>query len=96
MKIIILNLPFILYVLTGYLFAQLVLPTEMAFIKAFMASGMVLHGLYLGLRILAAPVILPRIQNTVKENYPRLTKRDGWINLALGVSTWMLSFLVLN
>jgi len=94
--IFLLNGTFILYVFSGYLICQMLLSSEMDFIKKFLALAMVLHLLYLGVRILLTPLILPRIQERMTGDFPKITKRCSRFSMILGSASWVLSFLILN
>ena len=95
-KIFLLNGPFIIYGLRGILFFRFSLPVEMNFIKNFITLTMILHWLYLGLRILLVPIILPQIQKRMISGYPQVSKSDGIYSILLGSAAWLASLLILN
>jgi len=95
-RIILLNSPYILYFGLAFFVGQWLLPSEMSFIKSFLAVGMILHWLYLGIRIFLAPAILPGIQKRMRGDIPDETISTSKFNLLLGCASWVLSLLVLN
>jgi hypothetical protein len=95
-RIILLNSPYILYSGLAFFIGQWLLPSEMSFIKSFLAVGMILHWLYLGIRIILAPAILPEIQKRMRGDIPEVTINTSKFSLMLGCASWVLSFLVLN
>ena len=50
-----LNGPFVVYCLLGFLFGQIMVPIDWIFIKRFLGVALILHWLYIGLRIYFAP-----------------------------------------
>lgn len=94
--IFLLNSPYFLYCAFGVLLGQVILPIEMSFFKKFMAVGMVLHWLYLGIRIYLTPVIMPRIWMRMTEDIYKVTVNSSRFSMILGCASWVLSFLVLN
>jgi len=95
-QILLINIPFIVYVLFGFVLGLAILPIEMSFFRKFMAICMVLHWSYLGLRIMLAPMLMPRIQKHMRTDIPKVTVGLGMFSLFLGCASWVLSFLVLN
>jgi hypothetical protein len=94
--LLLLNSSFFLYGLLGVSMGIAILPIEANFIRKFLAVGMILHWLYLGIRIILAPVILPGIQKRMRGDIPEVTINTSKFNLMLGCASWVLSFLVLN
>ena len=95
-QILLINIPFFVYELLGFVMGLAILPIEMSFFRKFLAVGMVLHWLYLGLRIMLVPVLMPRIQKHMRMDTPKVTIGLSWLSLFLGCASWVLSFLVLN
>lgn len=95
-QILIINIPFFLNGLLGFGFGLVILPIEMSFFRKFLAVLMLLHWSYLGLRIMLAPVLMPRIQKHMRMDTPKVTIGLSKLSLFLGCASWVLSFLVLN
>jgi hypothetical protein len=90
------NIPFFTYGLLGFVMGLAILPIETNFFRKFMAVCMILHWLYLGLRIMLAPVLMPRIQKRGEMAIPKMTTGLSSLSMLLGSASWAISFLVLN
>jgi len=95
-QILLINLPFLVYWLLGFAAALVLLPIEISFFRKFMATILVLQWLYLGLRIMLAPILIPRIQKLIELDIPKATTGLSKLSMFLGCASWVLSFLVLN
>jgi hypothetical protein len=95
-QLILLNGPFFLYGLLGVSMGMAILPIEANFVRKFLAVGMVLHWLYLGIRIILASSIVPRIRERMPGDIPKVAINTSKFSLILGCASWVLSFLVLN
>ncbi len=71
--ILLLNSPYILYFGLAYLISQMLLPSEISFMKHFLVISLVLHWSYLGLRIMLVPILMPRIQKRIEMDVPKAT-----------------------
>lgn len=95
-KLLLLNSQYTLYWLAGYLVSQMLLPVELRSVKEFLAICMILHWIYLGIRILIAPSILSRFMKKEMGPIPKISLQSSMFSLILGSASWFLSFLVLN
>lgn len=95
-KLFWINSQYALYFLAGYLISQMILPIELRSVRELLAICMVLHWLYLGIRILFAPVILAVFELNKVEQFPKISLHSGVFSIILGFSSWVASILVLN
>ena len=95
-KLFLFNGVFILYILSGFLLSQHLLPTEMETISRFLRINFAFHGLYLAIRILIAPVVLPLIRRGKEWQSMQYSIQDSSSSMVLGIVAWMVSFIVLN
>ena len=95
-KLLWMNSQYVIYFLAGFLISQSLLPEELSSIKELLAICMVLHWLFLAIRILLAPRILSRLEMGKIRPVPEITHYSSTFNLILGVVSWAASFLVLN
>jgi hypothetical protein len=95
-QILLINLPFLVYFLLGFVMGLVLWPIEISFFRKFMATLLILQWLYLGLRIMLAPMLMPRIQKHMRMDTPKVTIGLSRLSLFLGCASWMLSFLILN
>jgi hypothetical protein len=95
-QLILINIPFLVYGLFGFVIGLAILPIEISFFRKFLAICMVLHWSYLGLRIMLAPMLMPRMQKRIDLDIPKVTIGLSGFSLFLGCASWVLSFLVLN
>ena len=95
-KLFLFNGVFILYILSGFLLSQHLLPPEMEAISRFLRINFAFHGLYLAIRILIAPVVLPLIRRGKEWQSMQYSIQDSSSSMVLGIVGWLISFIVLN
>ena len=96
LKIWLLNLPFILYVGAGVVVGQVLLPEAMRSVRDLLTTCMILHWVYLGLRITLIPVIKPTINNSFIRRCLEISNKPSWLSILIGSMSWVLSIIVLN
>ena len=94
--LVIVNIPYVLYFLVGYLIGQRLLPDGMEAIKSILFICMVLQLVCLTIRILLAPVIFDLLLRKRTTYQQQITKWASIFNISLGCVAMMMSFLVLN
>ncbi|NIS47710.1 MAG: hypothetical protein GWN61_17740 [candidate division Zixibacteria bacterium] len=95
-QILLLNTSFLVYVLAGFAIGMVISPIDIQFIRRFLFVAMLLHWLYLGLRVILNPYIMPRLQRRMQTGHLELTGNSGRLSMALGCASWVISFLILN
>ena len=96
MQIFLLNSPFLLYSLVGFAMGFAILPSELKFFRYFLGLAVLLHSLYLALRVAINPFIMPLFQRRKLDKYLPITANLGKFSMVLGCTSWIVSFLVLN
>ena len=87
------NSQYFMYPLVGVLICQILLPIELRSVKEFLAICMVLHWIYLGIRIYLAPRILPVLTNNSAQ-YTNISIQSSIFSLFLGCGSWVFSFFI--
>jgi len=95
-QILLLNIPLLIYWLLGLAIGVAILPIEISFFRKFLAAILVLQWLYLVLRIILAPILVPRIQKRMCVDTQKVTIGFCKLSLLLGCASWALSLIVLN
>lgn len=95
-SLLILNSPFLLYFLAGYLISQGLLPEGMEAVKSLMLICLIMHWVYLVIRILFAPVVFRFLLRKGTIFHPKITKQASTFSILLGCVSWVFSFMVLN
>ena len=95
-KLFWMNSQYIIYFMVGFLVSQTLLPEELSSIKELLAICMVLHWLFLAIRIIIAPGVISRLEMGKEKLVPEISNYSSTFNLLLGVVSWVASFLVLN
>lgn len=95
-SLLIVNIPYLFYFLVGYLISQGLLPEGMEAVKSLMLISMIMHWIYLVIRILLAPVVFGILLRKRAPIQPQITKRVNAFSMFLGCISWVFSFLILN
>jgi hypothetical protein len=92
MKLWILNIPYLLYGLAGFLIGQAI-TIDLDFFKRFLATCAVLQWLFLVIRIMLYPTFAPIIQKRTINTKPRITLGSSLFSLVLGCVLWVVNLL---
>ena len=96
MQIFLLNSPFLIYGLVGFVMGFAILPIELKFFGYFLGLAVLLHSIYLALRVALNPFIMPLFQRRKRDESLPITAKIGKFSMVLGCTSWIVSFLVLN
>jgi len=94
--LVIVNIPYMLYFLAGYLISQRLLPAGMEAVISILLICMVLQLVYMAIRILLAPVLYNFLLRKRRVYQQQITKWASLFSLFLGCVAVVMSFLVLN
>ncbi len=94
--LVIVNIPYMLYFLAGYLIRQRLLSAGMEAVKSILLICMVLQLVYMAIRILLAPVLYNFLLRKRMVYQQQITKWASLFSLFLGCVAVMMSFIVLN
>ena len=94
--ILVFNSSFLLYFIIPAIITPILIPAEMDFISRFVIVLMILHWIWLGIRIILAPIILAKINPLLPKDIPPIDKVTCIFTLILGVLSWIASFVFWN
>jgi hypothetical protein len=91
-QLLILNIPYLIYILAGFLTGQAI-SIDLDFFKRFLAACAVLQWLFLGIRIMLYPTFAPYIQKRTIKTRPRIALGSSIFSFLLGCALWVVSLL---
>lgn len=91
-QLLILNIPYLLYSLAGFLIGQ-AMSIDLDFFKRFLTACAVLQWLFLGIRIMLYPNFTPFIQKRTIKTKPRIALGSSIFSILLGCALWIVSLL---